>query len=268
MKRLLHITDCHLFADPDRTGYGDIKPYHSLARILSRVFNLCENEPQTEAYDGSAQPTTYAPGHIDGVIVTGDISGDDSKQSYLHFRQLIARYVSVPLWVIPGNHDNNPYFSQLLGDLWLQAGTRQVFGQWCLHGLDTRTTGTQGIIDNDQLLSVSNAIAQQESRHHLLCIHHHVYPTGSWMDTHNLRNPERLINWLKHQREVKALIHGHVHTPLRQFVDATKIPIFGAPSTSWQWQMSVDFSVSTLSPGYQILTLHPTGNLSVEIERI
>ena len=268
MKRLLHITDCHLFADPNRTGYGNINPYRSLAAILSRVFNQCEDKPRVGTHEESEPPFTKTHAHLDGVIVTGDISGDDSEQSYLNFKQLIERYVSVPLWVIPGNHDNNPYFSQLLGDFWLQAGARQPFGQWCLHGLDTRTTGTQGVIDNQQLLSISNAIAQQENLHHLLCIHHHVYPTGSWMDTHNLQNPEHLIYWLKQQAAVKALIHGHVHTPLRQCVEATKTPIFGAPSTSWQWQMSADFAVSKLAPGYQILTLYPTGNLSVEIERI
>lgn len=263
MKRLLHITDCHLFADVDRCGYGQINPYQSLAAILHRVFNDNDQGDNADGLDG-----VTGEANIDAVIVTGDISGDDSKQSYHHFKHLVARYIPSPIWVIPGNHDNNPHFNDILGDIWLRAGDSKAMGPWHVHGLDTRHKGTQGQVNKEQLDKVSGAMTRETNRHHLLCLHHHLYPSNSWMDAHNLLNPTCLTTWLTQHPNVKALLHGHLHTPLRQCVGTSDTPIFGGPSTSWQWEMSDDFALSPLTPGYQIVTLHDTGHVSVKIERL
>ena len=75
--RLCQISDCHLFADPSSVGYGDVNPYESLYRVLAQVAHS-------------------AP---DGVIVTGDISGDDSEQSYAHFLALMTKHLgNIPWW--------------------------------------------------------------------------------------------------------------------------------------------------------------------------
>ncbi len=83
---LIQISDCHLLESPARSGYGDINPLQSLETVLETVVSL----------------------DVDGVLVTGDISGDDSEQSYQHFIQAINQHLpDIPVKVIAGNHDNN-----------------------------------------------------------------------------------------------------------------------------------------------------------------
>ena len=64
--RLLQLSDCHLFADHAQTGYG-VNPYQSLSRVL-------------ECAAGESP---------DYVIITGDVSGDNSEESYRHFLSLM-----------------------------------------------------------------------------------------------------------------------------------------------------------------------------------
>ncbi|MCP4949366.1 MAG: hypothetical protein GY923_17890, partial [Aestuariibacter sp.] len=90
---LIQISDCHLLESPARSGYGDINPLQSLEAVLKTVASL----------------------DVDGVLVTGDISGDDSEQSYQHFIQAINQHLpDIPVKVIAGNHDNNRHFDTLL----------------------------------------------------------------------------------------------------------------------------------------------------------
>ena len=60
MIRLLHLSDCHLFADVSRSGYGQVNPFSSLKSLLKRAFANKVNHFGVEA-----------------IVVTGDISGDN-----------------------------------------------------------------------------------------------------------------------------------------------------------------------------------------------
>ena len=104
---LIQISDCHLLESPARSGYGDINPLQSLEAVLKTVVSL----------------------DVDGVLVTGDISGDDSEQSYQHFIQAINQHLpDIPVKVIAGNHDNNALFDTLLSP-WLLTPDNGYFRQ-------------------------------------------------------------------------------------------------------------------------------------------
>jgi len=82
-------------------------------------------------------------------------------------------------------------------------------------------------------------------------------------------NPSDLLHWLNTQRLIRGIIHGHVHYPIfDELGEEHKVPVFGAPSTCWQWAMTSDFGVSELTPGGQIITLHDTGAVTRHIERL
>ncbi|QPG05295.1 metallophosphoesterase [Salinimonas marina] len=243
-QRLVQFTDCHLFADPEQSGYAAIAPYHSLARCLESAVE-------------------YQP---DMLLCTGDISGDDSKTSYVWLRELIKQYAPhIPLYVIAGNHDNNPYFKETLAAHAIQSGAPAELGNWCVHGLDTRYQGAQGQIDERQLQQVAAAIGARPRQYHALALHHHPIASNSWMDTHCLVNAGVLLDWL-HTQPVRVVLHGHTHAECEHAHG--RQTILGTPSTSWQWAMTPEFGVSAQPPGFRLLELSDEGHWHSIIRRI
>lgn len=82
MKRLLHISDTHLFADESATQRGVVTAA-SLAAVL----------------DASAAQTA------DMVLISGDLCQDESRAGYRLLRKALAR-LSAPVVCLPGNHDD------------------------------------------------------------------------------------------------------------------------------------------------------------------
>ena len=90
---IIQITDCHLFSEVQKIGYNNINPYQSLQHILSEV-------------------TLRRPNVL---LVTGDISGDGSGQSYQHFSRLLDETgINCQIGIIPGNHDNQAQMKHIL----------------------------------------------------------------------------------------------------------------------------------------------------------
>ncbi|MDO6565754.1 metallophosphoesterase [Alteromonas sp. 1_MG-2023] len=248
MSNLLHISDCHLFGDTTTQGYGEINPYESLKQILIEAFEH--------------------PKDIDTVIVTGDISGDDSLASYQHFSALIEHHSKAPVYVIAGNHDNNPHFNAL-SKHHLIAGKPVALNGWHIHGLDTRFEGGRGLVNNQELAAIKKQVVAAPQHHHLLAMHHHATPSNSWMDKHDLANADVFLQWLDSGVPLAAIIHGHVHSPLRYTLGANNpIPVMGSPASCWQWGMTSDFALSNEQPGYQFIKLHDDGTLTCDIKRI
>lgn len=91
--RILHLSDLHLA--PGRLHNGQVDTAAELETLLAAV------------------PSDFAP---DVVVVTGDISDDDSTASYDLARELIGAYAAgagIDVAWVPGNHDNGPHFDRL-----------------------------------------------------------------------------------------------------------------------------------------------------------
>ena len=242
--KLIQISDCHLFASPELSAYGDINPAQSLTAVLVAA---AEQQPN-------------------GLLFTGDISGDDSAASYQLFLRLLNRWAGrIPWRVIPGNHDNNAYFEQALKANWLQADTPWVLKGNYIHGLDTRLEGTLGMIDEEQLASVAASMARAPDAGHLLAIHHHPVATGSWMDKHALQNTAALTRWLS-KHPVTAVLHGHIHAATQ--AQLSDIPVLGVPSSCWQWQLSAEFGLASEKPGFRVIEWAENGTFTSRLHRI
>ena len=106
---LAQISDCHLFADKTKDGYAGINPYQSLQQV---IFELSKQ-------------------HLDTVLVTGDISGDYSEQSYDHFTRLWQESgITAPLVGLPGNHDNIEVWKHYFGHKNAYLCIPLHFGNW------------------------------------------------------------------------------------------------------------------------------------------
>lgn len=244
MKRLIQISDCHLLSDPGREAFN-VNPASSLASVLRL---LKQDLP-------------------DVLLITGDISGDDTLQSYQLFLELLEANVgNIPWYVIPGNHDLNPYYDALLKHRQLRPGAPIALGNWQLHGIDTRYKGTLGYVSASDLNNVTQAIDNAPDNYHLLALHHHIKPSNSWMDKHCLTNAEEVTQRITAQPGLRLVIHGHIHAQSHYYI--ADCAIMGVPSTCWQWAMQPEFGTDTAKPGYREIQLSDDGNWTTTIRRI
>ena len=272
MITLLQLSDCHLLKDKEKVGYAGIAPYHSLARVLQ---NAVSPYIKRSTDDGNVSQPLRDNEHKVIMLVTGDISGDNSLESYRHFTALMEHYLAgadIEWYVLAGNHDNNPHFEAVLGERTLKSDKPIVCQRWHIHGLDTRSSSdiytAAGELKNEDVCALEQALVSAPRNNHLVALHHHVLPSNSWMDKHYLDNASKVVALSEQYSQIKALIHGHVHSPLRQTIGTNRIPSYGSPSTCWQWKMQVEFGVSDEAPGYQVIELCDDGAVNVTVKRV
>lgn len=245
MARIAQISDCHLFADPAKTGYGQINPKDSLVAVLDAV--------------GLQQP--------DLVLVTGDISGDHSAESYQHFLDCWANAgIGAVLKVIPGNHDHLQRFHAAFGDACLGIQHPLILDNWLIIGLDSTFEGTLGKVSQKQLDEASAVIAHHQSTQVLCAVHHHPIPMQGWMDSHEWLNRELFLAWLDDHCAVKLVVYGHIHFDKTDKHGNTLCQ--SVPSTCWQWAMSDDFCIDIQQPGFRLINIAPDGQFDSRVIRI
>ena len=267
MITLIQLSDCHLLKDKDRTGYAGIAPYDSLARVLSDIQNYIVQEVTSEPQQRAKHQVV--------VLVTGDISGDNSPESYQHFVALMEQHIkpaNIEWFVLAGNHDNNPYFETYVGSRHLLSNESLILCNWQIRGMDTRATSSMhtaaGEVKESDIQALEQSLTTSPQTNHLIALHHHILPSNSWMDKHFLINAERLVSLADDHPQLRAFVHGHVHSPLRQHVGKHQTPSYGSPSTCWQWEMQHEFGVSSDAPGYQVFKLNDDGSVDVRVIRV
>ncbi|MDP5040594.1 MAG: metallophosphoesterase [Paraglaciecola sp.] len=249
MIRIAQISDCHLFADASKTSYGQIAPYQSLAKVLDDI----------------------ALQSIDLLLVTGDLSGDGSLESYRHFEQLIKQSGIQSQWLIlPGNHDDLSVLQQQFSsvNLWshYSIAAPLTIQNWQLHLLNTKTSGTGGFLAESDLVALAQSLKQSRDYSQLIAAHHHPLVCHSWMDNHGWQNSHKLLEVIAQYDSVKAMIYGHIHAELQQQIG--QCHYLACPSTCWQWALQAEFGISQQAPAYRVLNLDPTGQFTTDIKRV
>ncbi|MBU2878700.1 metallophosphoesterase family protein [Aliiglaciecola lipolytica] len=245
MAKIVQLSDCHLFKDKNKSGYNNINPYQTLKLLLLRVEQL----------------------NPDGIIVTGDISGDDSEQSYLHFLDLMEQFnLSHNLKVIAGNHDQTGLFDSLLGQFDLAKGQPWRQDNWVIHGLDTRHQGTLGQVGAADLQSLINKLQNHPDDFHMIVCHHHPIECGGWMDKHEWLNRHQFVHQIKQLPQVKLVAYGHIHNDIQQNLHGCCFQ--SSPSTCWQFANMADFALSEEMPGFKVYQLHNDGTFDNQTIRL
>lgn len=239
MTTLVQVSDCHLFADKNKTGYNHVNPYQSLKLLLLKITDL----------------------NPDCILVTGDISGDDSEQSYRHFLDLFSQFNLIDKCrVIAGNHDQSSSFNSLFAHKDLAKKAPLQLDNWCLHGLDTRYTATLGQVSTEDLQHLVSNIHANPNHFHLVACHHHPIETGSWMDKHNWLNRDLFVNEIQQLCQVKLVVYGHIHADTHTFLHGCRYQ--SCPSSCWQFANTPEFSVSKELPGFNLFQLFDDGTFS------
>lgn len=221
--RFAHLSDFHFTAVPG--DYPDLRP--DLLQVLqATVDDLCRIEK-----------------YLDFITITGDLTEDGKLESYQGLKEMLS-VLSVPLFVIPGNHDSREAFREIFPTPAYNSGELRLdfcqdIGDAQIIGIDSVDPGkTTGKLTPAQLSWLTTSLNEKrQSAHTIILIHHPPFSTGrSEFDAlSNLDCTARLADILENQTRV-TLLCGHVHRPIQAVWADAVCYIAGSPSC----QLSAD----------------------------
>ncbi len=245
VQKLIQLTDCHLYADPD-TDHKGVQPGRSLEYVCRQI--------------------AERHGDLAALLLTGDLSQDESVASYQWLTSAIAGF-TVPVYAIPGNHDKRKPMLAAFGSRIELAGKFEL-DRWKILLLDSTVEGQPGGLLAQAELDRLQQNLELSTIPCLVALHHHPVPIGSaWMDRLGLLNNEALLSILQRYKQVRATVFGHIH---QEFVQQREHVLYlGTPSTCVQFKPnSPDFAIDSRPPAYRVLNLHADGTLDTHVEYI
>ncbi|MCC5856646.1 MAG: 3',5'-cyclic-AMP phosphodiesterase [Ectothiorhodospiraceae bacterium] len=245
--RVLHMTDTHLFGDPTVTLAG-VATDRTCLDVLEHV-------------------RAHA-GHLDLILLTGDLVHDRSMDAYLRLRERMLAF-QVPVRVIPGNHDDQRLMRELFDAPPVQWGFQFRMGDWLLVTLDSSIPGKPGgRLQDEELERLDTLLGQEPGRHALICLHHQPVPMGSeWLDRSGVENAAALLEIIGRHASVRAVLWGHVHQDSER--RQGQVRMLSTPSTCIQFRPGqAGFSLDALPPGYRVLELHGDGRVDSRLYRL
>lgn len=244
MLRVLHLTDPHLFADPD----GALRGTNTRATL-------------------SAVLAHYLAGdwEADLAVVTGDLIQDDSVEAYGHFRQLLTQ-LQLPVYCLPGNHDIRALMQKALAGppfYYCESVERDGWLVVCIDSCVNDTAG--GSVIEAEFRRLEQQIAATSAANVMVCLHHPPVPMGSkWLDTVGLDNGDEFLQRISASGKVRLAIFGHVHQQYE--ADHSSVRIIATPSTCRQFEKGSDeFAVDDNPPAYRRINLHADGRFESEL---
>jgi Icc protein len=247
--KILQFTDTHLFAGEDGRLVG-VATYASLRNVIDLA--LAER------------------GKPDLILLTGDLSQDETPESYERLRELIGT-IGSPAYCLPGNHDTPALMTEVLAvqGSAIRNDCSFVCNNWQVILLSSHWPGhVEGLLNESELERLEDALALPSYEHALVCLHHNpVSVNCAWMDKISLTNPEALFSILDAESRVRALLWGHVHQEFEG--ERRGIKLMSTPSTCVQFQPGgANFAVDDRPPGYRWLELHSDGTIGTAVGRL
>ncbi|MBL8817694.1 MAG: phosphodiesterase [Planctomyces sp.] len=239
MKRILQLTDLHVFADENALLKG-IPTRHLLKDVLKAVSNL-----------GLM---------FDHVVVTGDHTHDELPESYQAVRELLEPWIGI-LRQVPGNHDDRSVLRSVFSDRIPGNGSELVqfwftAEQWLCVGLDTHLPGeVSGQIQPEQIEWLETHIKAHPDYNVILFMHHPPVDLNSvWMDRIGLKQKELLQALVLRTPQVRLICCGHVHH--ESTISLHTATVVTTPSTGIQFDPTGDAPhFVKLAPGFRIIEL-------------
>ncbi len=245
--RLLQLTDTHLFADSGRSLYG-VNTRESLSAVIAQL------------KAGDRRP--------DAVLVTGDLSQDETPESYRILKELLHE-LDAPLFTLPGNHDDPEAMRAVFNEPAASYCGVIENGNWRIVMLSSwQEKKVGGLLEESELARFSEILATAGKRFILVCVHHQPVAIGSgWLDRIGMENGDDLLSIAQRDERVRGVLWGHVHQVFDEF--RGRLRLMSSPSTCRQFEpRSEQFAIDGLAPGWRWLSLFPDGGLETEIQRL
>jgi 3',5'-cyclic-AMP phosphodiesterase len=173
----------------------------------------------------------------DAVVLTGDLTDLGSSGDYAFLRQVLEP-LSMPIYLIPGNHDERTALREAFPE---HDYLRQSpdFIQYAIEshplrivGLDTLIPGASGgELCERRIAWLDRTLAAARDRATVVVMHHPPFRTFiERMDMMALLDPVPFADVIRRNRQVEAILCGHVHRPVTVRFAGTVASI--APSTA------------------------------------
>ena len=173
----------------------------------------------------------------DAVVITGDLTDLGSPQDYAFLRGVLAP-LAMPMYLIPGNHDGRAALRDAFPDHdYLRQS--EDFIQYAIDShplrivaLDTVIPGASGgELCEQRLAWLDRTLAQAPEKATVVVMHHPPFRTFiDRMDAMALRDPQPFAEVIERNRQVEAILCGHVHRAVTVRFAGTVASI--APSTA------------------------------------
>ncbi|MBX9670663.1 MAG: phosphodiesterase [Candidatus Obscuribacterales bacterium] len=207
---------------------------------------------------------------IDFALLTGDISMDETAESYDRVREIVAT-INAPKYFLPGNHDCFETMKQSFSNDTEKSNIRSERsfsnGNWFIILLDSTVTGRiEGNLRDRELKRLDSELSQNSDKHALVCLHHNPLPFSTEPEhDYGLKNPEALFAVLDKHSNVKGVVWGHVHS--EHNLERKGVPFLASPSTCIQFKLEDDgVSVDNKAPGYRVFELNQDGSIDSTVE--
>jgi Icc protein len=244
--RIVQISDLHIFADKEAVLLG--VPTH---KSLSAVIDLIKKD-------------TVSP---DIILLTGDLSQDNSERSYLNIVDLFQQ-LSIPVYCLPGNHDDVDIMTRFFPQGNISDLKNIILDHWQIILLNSQKPGAvEGFLDKLQLEFMQECLKKHPTHHAIIAFHHQPVAVGSvWVDNLGLKNADVFWDILKPFPQVKTVLFGHVH---QTFIGQKNgVNIYSTPSTCIQFKPNMTaFALDSLPPAYRWMDLKSSGELMTGITR-
>jgi Icc protein len=244
--KVVQLTDTHLFRTPEQTQKG-VNTYESLKSVVSHV--------------------TANHSDLDAVLLTGDLSQDETPESYDRLKELLAPLGHVPMYAIPGNHDDLDHMHKRLAGDGICVLSDARLGTWRIAMLNSQVPGrVHGELGQEQIEGLSDSL-RASGDHTIVAIHHPpVVVNSAWIDASRCLDGEELLA-VTSNPPVKVVVCGHVHQVFESTRDG--VAVLTTPSTCVQFEPDRDdFAIDDNAPGYRVFNLEQDGNWSTTVHRI
>ena len=213
------------------------------------------------------------PFNVDFLCITGDVSDDGSISSYEIAKDLLSG-ITIPYYIIPGNHDNKANMAEVFSELSYLKNYKdsRIFHSFQEHGkkiilLDSVEPGkASGSLTDGELDALEDELASNHDT--MVFLHQPPFPTGiGFMDNQSYMNRNRFLKILNEAENVLFVGCGHIHRVIMSRI--RKINFVIAPSTAMQLDLNLnddapgDFVFET--PGYLIHRLSLTESIFPEV---
>lgn len=199
--------------------------------------------------------------HPDLVVASGDLSEDESRDSYHLLKKSLSR-AGAPVYLLPGNHDDIGLMRHVFSADLFHVTTKHAMGAWRLYFLDTTIPGNPaGRVDNDTARKLATQIMEQPEPHAFIFMHHQPWLSGSaWIDKYGLMQADDFRAALSGCNKLRAVAWGHVHHGWELRKEG--VMWLGCPSTvSNTLPYSEKFTYDDRGPACRWLELSATGEI-------
>jgi len=222
---ICQLTDLHV-RPHGKPAYGVVSTNMMLERALRRVAAL---RPQPDL-----------------VVVSGDLTDCGLAEEYDILAELLQRYLSMPVYLVPGNHDRRDVMKEKLAHLPGIADdpdfVHYVVDDYPLRlvMLDSVVPGrSHGDLCAARLDFLDRALSAAPDKPTLVVLHHPPTKCGLRnMDTINLQSAAEFGAVIQKHPQVERILCGHSHRVIVTRFAGTVVQV--APSTAHQVTLDLD----------------------------